>query len=113
MTHYDFAVIGGGPAGSAAARRLAQKGGVVALFERRAMPRTKPCGGGLSVRAMAHLDFPIPPELVDNEIRGMRISFRGTAGEARLERLMGVLVTRSKFDHFMLKKAAEAGAQES
>jgi geranylgeranyl reductase family protein len=84
---------------------------VVALFERRAMPRTKPCGGGLSVRAMAHLDFPIPPELVDSEIHGTRIGLGAIFGEARLERLIGVLVTRSKFDHFMLKKAEEAGAQ--
>ena len=111
MARFDFAVIGGGPAGASAARRLAQSGASVALFERRRMPRPKPCGGALSVRAMAYLDFAVPPTVVDAEVWGARLHFGGASDEARLDRRIGYLVTRSKFDHFLFSKAEEAGAR--
>ena len=110
MARFDFAVIGGGPAGASAARRLAQSGASVALFECQRMPRPKPCGGALSVRAMAYLDFAVPPAVVDAEVWGARLHFGGASDEARLDRRIGYLVTRSKFDHFLFSKAEEAGA---
>ncbi len=42
--HYDVAIVGAGPGGSAAAITLARAGLRVALFDRQAFPRTKPCG---------------------------------------------------------------------
>ncbi|MHB8647383.1 MAG: NAD(P)/FAD-dependent oxidoreductase [Thermomicrobiales bacterium] len=41
---YDVAVVGAGPGGSAAAITLARAGLRVALLDRQAFPRTKPCG---------------------------------------------------------------------
>ena len=111
MPHADFAVIGGGPAGASAARRLAWRGASVLLFERQKMPRAKPCGGGLSERAMACLDFPVPDALIDAEVYGARVHFGGASTEARLDRRVAVLVTRSRFDHFLLRKAEECGAR--
>ncbi len=51
---YDVAVVGAGPGGSAAAILLARAGLHVALIDRQAFPRTKPCGdligcGGISL----------------------------------------------------------------
>lgn len=43
-TEYDVAVVGAGPAGSAAAITLAHGGMRVALLDRQTFPRTKPCG---------------------------------------------------------------------
>ena len=47
-----IAIIGAGPAGAMAALRLARAGAVVSFFDP-SHPREKPCGGGLTGRALA------------------------------------------------------------
>ena len=42
---YDVIVVGAGPAGSTAAKTLAEKGRKVLLAERAKMPRYKSCSG--------------------------------------------------------------------
>ncbi len=54
-TTCDVAVIGGGPAGAAAALFLARAGCEVVLFDRDAAPRPKPCGEYLTPGAVALL----------------------------------------------------------
>ena len=49
---YDAVVIGAGPAGSAAARLLAEAGWHVALVEKAAFPRRKVCGEFISATSM-------------------------------------------------------------
>ena len=51
----DVAVVGGGPAGSAAAITLARKGRDVVLVDRATFPRDKCCGDGLTTAALRHL----------------------------------------------------------
>src|SRR5437868_14706358 len=53
---YDVAVVGGGPAGCSAAIHLAQRGARVVLFEARAYPHDKLCGGSLSPECSGLLD---------------------------------------------------------
>lgn len=53
---YDVAVIGAGPAGSAAAYFLARGGLRVALLDKFDFPRDKTCGDGLTPRALRMLD---------------------------------------------------------
>jgi geranylgeranyl reductase family protein len=48
----DTAIVGGGPAGSFAAYTLARAGARVAIFDP-SHPREKPCGGGVTGRALA------------------------------------------------------------
>src|SRR5882672_9975360 len=55
-TLYDIAVIGAGPAGSAAAYFLARGGLRVALLDKFDFPRDKTCGDGLTPRALKLLD---------------------------------------------------------
>ena len=55
-SHYDVAVIGAGPAGSAAAYFLARGGLRVALLDKFDFPRDKTCGDGLTPRALGVLD---------------------------------------------------------
>jgi flavin-dependent dehydrogenase len=52
----DLLVIGGGPAGSAAAITAARAGLSVTLFEKGSHGRDKVCGDGLTPRAIAALD---------------------------------------------------------
>ena len=48
----DLAIVGAGPAGAWLAFRLAQAGARVAVFDP-SHPREKPCGGGLTGRALS------------------------------------------------------------
>jgi len=51
----DVAIVGAGPAGSLAARRLAAAGVQIALLERATFPRDKACGDGVSAAGLAVL----------------------------------------------------------
>ena len=67
-------VVGGGPAGSAAAYWLARDGHDVTLVEKKEYPRDKTCGDGLTPRAVLQLqnmgfDFNVP---VFHRITGLR-----------------------------------------
>src|SRR5438874_1633279 len=50
-------VVGAGPAGATAARALALAGIPVRLLDRAAFPRNKPCGGGISMRALKRFPY--------------------------------------------------------
>ncbi len=65
MYQPSILVIGGGPAGSAAAYWLARDGHDVTLVEKKEYPRDKTCGDGLTPRAVRQLsdmefDFAVP-----------------------------------------------------
>ena len=55
-TSTDVLVVGAGPAGSAAAAWAARGGRDVVLADAATFPRDKPCGDGLTPRAIAELD---------------------------------------------------------
>lgn len=52
----DVAVVGGGPAGAAAAISLARQGRQVVLVDKARFPRDKICGDGLTAGALRHLE---------------------------------------------------------
>jgi geranylgeranyl reductase family protein len=110
VTH-DVAIIGAGPAGSAAAYRLASAGASVLLLDKAAFPRDKPCGGGVTGRAARLLPFSIDPvveDVVDRLECGLRYRYRFTR-HARAP--LAYMTQRRRLDHFLLQKAAEAGAE--
>jgi flavin-dependent dehydrogenase len=59
---------------------------------------------------MGWLDFPLPAHLVDAEVYGGFSHIGPVCFEARQDRRVAVLVTRARFDAFLLSKAEEAGA---
>ena len=61
VERFDVLVVGAGPAGSAAAIRLAGGGARVLLADRARFPRDKPCGGGLTGRALRHAPCDVSP----------------------------------------------------
>ena len=87
MQRYDVLVVGAGPAGSATAIHLARGGAHVLLADRARFPRDKPCGGGVTGRALRQAPCDITPvveRVVDTfELRlHHRRSFRRTSARA-------------------------------
>ncbi len=57
MAIFDVIVIGSGPAGATAAKLLGEAGVETLLIDKSAFPRDKPCGGGISARALARFPY--------------------------------------------------------
>ena len=106
---YDLIVVGGGPAGAAAARRAGKIGLETLLIEKAQFPRYKACAGALSRRAMSYLDFDIPAHIIEREVFGARVHFDGAVLERHKDYRLSVLVTRSVLDSYLLEKAIETG----
>ncbi len=109
MRRYDVLVVGGGPAGSATAFRLAEAGASVLLVDRATFPRDKPCGGGLTMRAVRHC--PVDPDpVVEERIDTVELRFRYGDTVVRHARAPVILMTqRRRLDAFLLDAARERG----
>ena len=110
---FDVVVIGAGPAGSATAYRVAAAGGSVLLADRAPFPRDKPCGGGLTRRALRELPVGIDP-VVEDRVRRLelRLAYRDrTRFERASAETLIAMTQRSRLDAFLAAHAAEAGAR--
>ena len=107
---WDAVVIGAGPAGATAARKLSQAGAATLLLEKQSLPRYKACGGGVparTVQLLGDLDLSSVSEGHVNTIdvsRFGRPQFRQTS-----EHPLAWMVMRDRFDQFLTDLAAESG----
>src|SRR4051794_15458722 len=111
MERFDVAVVGAGPAGSTTAYRLAREGAGVLLLDKARFPRDKPCGGGLTLRAVRQL--PVDPRpVVEHEVDRMEFRLHyGTRFRRVGRRGAFVLMTqRRRLDHHLVEQAAAVGA---
>jgi flavin-dependent dehydrogenase len=69
-TDYDAIVVGGGPAGSTVAIRLAEAGWSVALVEQKEFPRRKVCGECIAATNLDLLDA-LGPDDCRDEFHGV------------------------------------------
>jgi geranylgeranyl reductase family protein len=110
MVEFDAIVVGGGPAGSTAARELAAGGARVLVVDKASFPRYKACGGGIPVRTARMLPFPID-EVVEDEVSTIEVTWRG---RHRFRRYSGApfasMAMRDRFDALLLREAERAGA---
>lgn len=110
MERFDAVVVGAGPAGSATAIRLARAGASVLLADRARFPRDKPCGGGLTGRAVRELPVDVSP-VVEDVVRSfeIRLGYRKRF-ERRSEAPLVLMTQRRRLDAFLAEQAAVAGA---
>jgi len=110
----DVIVAGTGPAGSTAALRLACAGVRVLVLERDALPRQKPCGGGISTRVLARFPWlpPALPRIPTHPVSSLYLE--GPSGRVFRMQADGpavIMIRRIEFDHLLATLAREAGAE--
>ncbi len=112
----DVLVVGGGPAGSAAAAQLSQRGYRVIVVERQAAARAEQIGALLTPRAVASLR---QLELVDvdrlHPVRRVRLTHSGRSLSTTWPShssfpACGAVAPRAAFDHDLLHAAGAEGA---
>ncbi len=103
-------IVGAGPAGAMLGYLLARRGVRTAILEKKALPRHKPCGGGLTGRSVRLIPFDIDPA-VEVEVRralmsvGDRVVFRISRPDPIIR-----MVMRDRLDALLVREAVRAGA---
>ncbi|HVE92300.1 MAG TPA: geranylgeranyl reductase family protein, partial [Actinomycetota bacterium] len=118
MPPHDLIVAGAGPAGSAAAWRAASAGARVVVVDKAVFPRDKPCGDGLTPRAVRSIE----QIGLGNELKrfhrvdtlrvfgaGKVLEFPWPASETFPQ--YGYVAARTDLDDMMLRHAQVAGAE--
>ncbi len=109
---FDVTIVGAGPAGATAAARLGEAGLRVLLLDKaKSFPREKPCGGGITARALTRLPFTreVFRELPTNALTKMYVEspdgtgmvYEDPAGDPIL-----YLVRRIDWDAALFRRAA-------
>ncbi len=106
----DVLVVGAGPAGSSTAIHLARGGARVLLADKARFPRDKPCGGGLTGRALKRI--PVDPSLVvERDVDRFELRLRyGTSFARSHDEPLIRMTQRRHLDAFLAEQAAGAGA---
>jgi flavin-dependent dehydrogenase len=111
---FDVCVVGGGPAGSTLAARLAQLGHEVCLIERRAFPR-RHVGESLSRGVLPLLEMTGARPLVEAAgfwpVESVLVQWGDGVQERRNPVHSGLLVDRGRFDQLLLDRARALGVR--
>jgi geranylgeranyl reductase family protein len=109
----DIAIVGAGPAGAWTACCLARRGASVLLIDP-SHPREKPCGGGITARALALVAGAFDVRhLPSVTIRSARFAASSTPASAdvSLDGQALVVASRAEFDGLLLDAARRAGVE--
>jgi flavin-dependent dehydrogenase len=106
----DIAIVGGGPAGALCGERLASRGFDVTIFDER-LAWEKPCGGGLTHKAIEAypflLDAPYPKKIIRT---AELISSRGHRAVFQMSHPI-VIYSRKVLNGLLLERAEAAGCE--
>jgi menaquinone-9 beta-reductase len=113
----DLLVVGGGPAGAAAAIRGAAAGLSVVVCDKASFPRDKTCGDGLTTSALRLLErLGLPPATVAGWEPVRAVVLRSPSGRVvelplPADGLFAAVAPRAALDAALLDVAARAGAE--
>ncbi len=109
--HYDVIVVGGGPAGSTAARFAASRGAAVALLEKdREIGIPVRCAEGVGEHGLASL-VEIQPHWIARRITGAVLIAPSGAEVGLSSNQVGYVLHRKQFDYDLARMAARAGVE--
>ncbi len=111
MERFDVLVVGAGPAGSATAMHLARGGARVLLADKARFPRDKPCGGGLTGRALRHAPCEVEPvveHVVDRMV--VRAAYGSKVSKASPRALIR-MTQRRRLDEHLVEQAVATGVE--
>jgi flavin-dependent dehydrogenase len=104
------AIIGGGPAGALAAELIAHGGGGVTVFEEK-LGWEKPCGGGLTQKALQRYPFLLPAAGEGKAVREVEfVAGNHTSLRFQLRQPL-VIYSRCDLNGLLLRRAQSAGAE--
>src|SRR5262249_25252769 len=112
LVTWDVAIVGAGPSGAWTARQLARRGARVLLLDP-SHPRDKPCGGGVTFRALQIVADAVDSRLDAVSIRSARFTSSSSTHACDVPLSAGRLVvaSRREFDGRLLDAARLAGAE--
>ncbi len=99
---YDAIVVGGGPAGAAAAFFLGQAGKSVLVLEAEALPRYKVCGGAVSAGVLGQFPFSFEP-VIQSKVTAISYALDARMVTVPLQDSQLCMVMRSEFDAHILR----------
>ncbi len=107
---YDVLIVGSGPAGALLGYLLARSSVKVLIIEKATLPRYKPCGGGLTKKALRNIPFDISEIIEDyTYTTSIFVDNKPLFTKTLNDPIIG-MVMRDKFDHFLVGKAISEGA---
>lgn len=110
---YDFVVVGAGPAGSRFARRAADDGFDVLVFEQGQVGEPLACSGHVSTDVWEYTPPGAREDLLQNEVSGARFHTGGPDSEAYpfyKEEVISNVIDRVGLDRTLAAAARDAGA---
>jgi geranylgeranyl reductase family protein len=110
MKVWDAIVVGAGPAGCACAYDLSAAGRSVLLLDKADFPRMKACAGGLTMKTVRALRYPVAP-IVRQTVHDIVLEGRGSERvPVRSGKPTCVMTVRQELDAYCLQKTINAGA---
>jgi len=107
----DVLVVGGGPAGSSAARAAAKNGAKTILIEKQKEIKDVPCAEGIGSYLFPLLPFKIPKNQLKWKIKGIVFSDGETEIIQQGHFYKAWSIERREFDIWLLNEAKRAGTQ--
>jgi geranylgeranyl reductase family protein len=105
------AIVGAGPAGAHLAAILSQNGCEVLLFDAREQPWEKPCGGGVTTKALREFAFLRNAQANKQIVSTVRVIGASGREVSVNPKSDFAIYSRAELDRLMRKRAIDAGAR--